>query len=473
RSSAAVPAAVSSPGGNFNYTANALNQYTAIENGAPVNPAHDLDGNLINDGKGTTFEWNGENRMVRVHKGDLTIENTYDGQGRRVRKLVIDDGTPIEDHRYFYDGWNLIFEYDEINPHENTRYYICGLHLSQSLQGAGGVGGLLLVRQGNELHAPTYDANGNISEYIDLSDGSITAHLEYDAFGRKIVSTGTAPSNFGFSTKYEDTETGYLYYGFRYYDPETGRWPNRDPIGEEGGENIYGFIFNSPIKNIDLFGLLNWSYEVEEGCCPDEIFNDPDAALVRLKAFGTELLRSITLADQILRSSRRTGDSDCYAKFFGANSRNARRKAREGLENLKGKLNQDLKFVDGCSEQEITMPNGAVARFNPCLGNTDASTVRNLLPNTIFLCKNYWTDVVTEKRRMELIAHEALHLVSDDFIDFPIDPFSNREEFEQALSNLAVSNQNNALNNPDNFAAFLSCISEAIPVPAITPMPAP
>ncbi|MCH8513557.1 MAG: RHS repeat-associated core domain-containing protein [Kiritimatiellae bacterium] len=259
RSSAAVPAAVSSPGGNFDYTTNALNQYTAIENGAPVNPIHDLDGNLVDDGKGTTFEWNGENRMVRVHKGDLTIENTYDGQGRRVRKLVIDDGTPIEDHRYFYDGWNLIFEYDEINALENTRYYVWGLDLSQSLQGAGGVGGLLIVRQGQDLWAPTYDANGNISEYIDLSDGSVTAHLEYDAFGRKIVSTGTAPSNFGFSTKYEDVETGYLYYGFRYYDPETGRWPNRDPIEEEGGENLYGFIYNNPVLEIDVYGLSSLS----------------------------------------------------------------------------------------------------------------------------------------------------------------------------------------------------------------------
>ena len=44
------------------YLANALNQYTAIENGAPVNPVHDFDGNLIDDGDGTTFEWNGENR---------------------------------------------------------------------------------------------------------------------------------------------------------------------------------------------------------------------------------------------------------------------------------------------------------------------------------------------------------------------------------------------------------------------------
>ena len=78
------------------------------------------------------------------------------------------------------------YEYD-VRSTEDTRYYVWGLDLSQSLQGAGGVGGLLLVRQGAQAHAPTYDANGNISEYINLANGNIDAHLEYDAFGRKIV----------------------------------------------------------------------------------------------------------------------------------------------------------------------------------------------------------------------------------------------------------------------------------------------
>jgi len=63
-------------------------------------------------------------------------------------------------------------------------------------------------------------------------------------------------SNFGFSTKYEDVETGYLYYGFRFFDPVTGRWPNRDPIEEEGGYNLYGFVGNHSVNNIDYLGML-------------------------------------------------------------------------------------------------------------------------------------------------------------------------------------------------------------------------
>jgi len=47
-------------------------------------------------------------------------------------------------------------------------------------------------------------------------------------------------------------------YGYRYYDPVTGRWPSRDPIGERGGMNLYGFVGNSATGRIDRYGLAIW-----------------------------------------------------------------------------------------------------------------------------------------------------------------------------------------------------------------------
>ncbi len=45
------------------------------------------------------------------------------------------------------------------------------------------------------------------------------------------------------------------YYGYRYYDPVTGRWPSRDPIGEKGGVNLYGFVGNAGVNTLDILGL--------------------------------------------------------------------------------------------------------------------------------------------------------------------------------------------------------------------------
>jgi len=59
------------------------------------------------------------------------------------------------------------------------------------------------------------------------------------------------------STKYTDSETGLLYYGYRYYQPESGRWTSHDPIGEIGGVNLYEMINNAPTCKCDVLGLMN------------------------------------------------------------------------------------------------------------------------------------------------------------------------------------------------------------------------
>lgn len=49
--------------------------------------------------------------------------------------------------------------------------------------------------------------------------------------------------------------TGVSYYGYRYYDPVADRWPPKDPIGEQGGVNLYGFVRNDGLNRLDLLGL--------------------------------------------------------------------------------------------------------------------------------------------------------------------------------------------------------------------------
>ena len=85
---------------------------------------------------------------------------------------------------------------------------------------------------------------------------SVDTEFEYGPFGELIRATGENKDafNFRFSTKYEDAETGLLYYGYRYYNAETGRWISRDPIAEEGGFHLYAFVGNDSVSYWDYLG---------------------------------------------------------------------------------------------------------------------------------------------------------------------------------------------------------------------------
>ena len=247
------------------YTPNALNQYTAIQppNPAPaIAPTHDFDGNQLTGyrapatGAGMTFEWDGENRLKTVKDagGNVVVSYRYDHGGRRVRKTL----AAGSDTAFVYDGWNLVAEYNLASA-LLTRRHTWGMDLSGSMQGAGGVGGLLATESLDAANLgtwfPTYDGNGNVSEYLDGA-GTLVAHFEYDPFGNTLVNTDAANRfTFRFSTKYCDQETGLYYYGYRYYDPVNGRWPSRDPIEEMGGVGLYGLTGNDGVNFWDILGL--------------------------------------------------------------------------------------------------------------------------------------------------------------------------------------------------------------------------
>ena len=84
------------------------------------------------------------------------------------------------------------------------------------------------------------------------------AHYEYSPFGQLNKAEGVyAHENpFRFSSEYYDSETSLVYYNYRYYDPQLGRWLSRDPIQELGGENLYGHTQNNPIDRFDRNGQM-------------------------------------------------------------------------------------------------------------------------------------------------------------------------------------------------------------------------
>jgi RHS repeat-associated protein len=60
-----------------------------------------------------------------------------------------------------------------------------------------------------------------------------------------------------FASSESSPSSGLRYYGFRYYNVFLGRWPSRDPIGEYGGINLFGFVENNSPNEQDHLGLSN------------------------------------------------------------------------------------------------------------------------------------------------------------------------------------------------------------------------
>ena len=255
------------------YYANSLNQYESIW--SAVGNAwleHSENGELTRLGD-RGFLYDAKSRLVcagvwffdeeRYYAGDFTdydelysfefvVSNRYDYLDRRVQKI-----TPAATHTYFYDGWMLIKEIvSNTNGTTDVIEYHWGKDLSGTIGGAGGVGGLLCLKRNGAIYVPFYDAYGNIMGYWDVQ-GNVVAEYTYDAFGKLISSSGPMADVFAirYSTKYFDVETGFYYYGYRYYSPELMRWITRDPIGEEGGVNLYAMCENNSVAQFDVFGL--------------------------------------------------------------------------------------------------------------------------------------------------------------------------------------------------------------------------
>src|SRR5690625_2294410 len=212
-----------------------------------------------------------ENRLIVMETHPAVAEKrrlefAYDSQGRRIRKEVQDwepgsgQFIPAKSLRFFYDGWNLIEERDFLNGDAVKRRHVWGVDVTGTPQGAGGVGGLLWSETATHTFAASADANGNILAWIETATLSVSGRADYGAFGEPVVRIGAAREMpFGFSTKYMDFETDLLYYGFRYYSSNMGRFLNRDPLEEDGGLNLYAFVGNDPVNRWDYLGLkFDW-----------------------------------------------------------------------------------------------------------------------------------------------------------------------------------------------------------------------
>ena len=257
------------------YSVNSLNQVTTD---GMLNFGYDGNGNRSSQSSGgasITYTYDDENQMVQAETDTLYTPSAsrwktmwaYDARGRvRVREDYSWYGPGsyfIRDRsaRYLYDGMRVIQERNENNTPQVT--YTRGLDLAGSWERAGGIGGLLARTAHSGANGVTLttafyhaDGNGNVTYLLKL-DQTAGATYQFDPYGRLLASSGTlaAANTYRFSSKEVMLASGFYSFGYRFYDPATQRWLNRDPIGEEGGVNLYGYVGNNPLTYWDAFGL--------------------------------------------------------------------------------------------------------------------------------------------------------------------------------------------------------------------------
>jgi RHS repeat-associated protein len=120
--------------------------------------------------------------------------------------------------------------------------------------------------QGEQISGTSYyytrDHLGSVRELVD-SANAIRAQYDYDAWGNRTKLNGDLDSEFGYTGHYFHQQSGLNLALFRAYDSMTGRWLSRDPIGERGGPNLYGYVGNDPLNLIDPLGL--WQVTIGGG----------------------------------------------------------------------------------------------------------------------------------------------------------------------------------------------------------------
>jgi RHS repeat-associated protein len=178
-----------------------------------------------------TYTWDAENRLISVSlpsQPNLSVAFTYDGLGRRRSATLTDTAA--------------------------TTFVWCGERLCQSQW-------LDLVRgyyaEGEFLSAvPLYygvDQIGSVRRGFLRAGASAS---DFDPYGAALQ-PGLPAADFPFAGLFLEKNSGLYLATYRAYDPATGRWLSRDPIGEEGGINLYGYVGGEPIGGTDSLGLAS------------------------------------------------------------------------------------------------------------------------------------------------------------------------------------------------------------------------
>jgi RHS repeat-associated protein len=209
---------------------------------------YNVDGFLTTKTQGTditTYDYSsrGELLSVMLPDGNL-IEYVHDPLGRRIAKKV--NGTITE--KYLWQGLTRLLAVYDGSDALLMRFKYADARMP------------VAMTKGGVTYYLTYDQVGSLRVVADNS-GNVVKRIDYDSFGNIIEDTDPAfDVPFGFAGGLHDSDTGLVRFGYRDYDPDTGRWTAKDHILFAGEEtDFYRYCLNNPINLIDPEGKI-WGY---------------------------------------------------------------------------------------------------------------------------------------------------------------------------------------------------------------------
>jgi len=244
------------------YQVNALNQLTQETD---YQYHYDANGNLdqkthLSTKQVVEYSYDALDRLIAVVDYDSRYEYDYDSFNRRLSKTYFKrEGSlwnKIWKVRYLYQGQNEIGLMDESER-------LMELRLLGKGKGAEN-GATIALEIARKMYIPIHDHNGNVVCLLN-GWGRAEETYRYSAFGEEQffdysgdnLDRSTLNNPWRFSSKRVDPETGFVYFGRRFYDPRIGRWLAPDPLGFKAGPNLYAYVMNGPLTRFDLYGLFD------------------------------------------------------------------------------------------------------------------------------------------------------------------------------------------------------------------------
>lgn len=191
-----------------------------------------------------TYTYDGLGRLIEATSPTFRITYVYDSFHRRLSRTVYHplNGTLIKHQNFLYDDTNEIGSTDENHTIHELRI------LKDSSQAE--IGAAIALELNSITYIPVHDLQGNIRALLH-NDTQIES-TTYTAYGE---TSQPSFSPWTFRSKRLDPELNLIFFGRRYYDPETGRFFTPDPKGFVDGLNLYAYCHNNPLNKIDLYGL--------------------------------------------------------------------------------------------------------------------------------------------------------------------------------------------------------------------------